>query len=62
LERRATTLAEMRRADRVTTLSAVATGALTAGEAMVRVDTLRRLETIAYHAWRAAARLAGRDA
>jgi len=38
----------------------VAAGELTADQAMVRVDAVRRLEAFAHHAWRAAAHLAGR--
>jgi phosphate:Na+ symporter len=34
--------------------------ALTADAAMVRVDTLRSLQALAYHAWRSAAHLVGR--
>jgi phosphate:Na+ symporter len=30
---------------------------LTAGEAIVRVDTVRRLDALAHHAWRSAAQL-----
>jgi phosphate:Na+ symporter len=60
LERCATELEELRRTHRVATLSAVANGTLTADEAIVRVDTVRNLEALAYHAWRAAAHLIGR--
>ena len=45
---------------RYATLSAVAKGTLTADAAMACVDTLRSLEALAHHAWRAAAHLAGR--
>lgn len=58
LERCAQALEELRRTHRATTLSAVAPGALSADEAITRVDTVRRLEALAYHAWRAAAYLA----
>jgi len=34
---------------------------LTADVAIVRVDTLRSLEALAYHAWRSAAHLVGRS-
>src|SRR5262249_36738744 len=60
LERCGQALGELRRTHRATTLGAVATGALTADEAITRVDAVRRLEALAYHAWRAAAYLAGR--
>src|SRR5208282_3619062 len=57
LERCAKALAELRRTHRSTTLSAVATGTLTADEAIVRVDIVRRLEGLAHHAWLSAAQL-----
>ena len=60
LEECAKELSALRRAHRSGTLSAVGTGGLTADEAIVRVDTVRRLEALAHHAWRAAAHLAGR--
>jgi phosphate:Na+ symporter len=60
LERSAKELSELRRTHRATTLSAVANGALTAGDAIVRVDTVRTLEALAHHAWRSAAHLVGR--
>src|SRR5262249_20926358 len=52
LERCAKTLAELQRAHRNATLSAVASGALTGGEAIARVDAVRRLTAFAHHAWR----------
>jgi phosphate:Na+ symporter len=61
LERSATELEKLRRGYRSETLSAVANGTLTADAAMVRVDTLRSLEGLAYHAWRSAAHLVGRS-
>ena len=60
LDRCATALGELRRGHRSATLSAAAAGELTADQAMVRVDMVRRLEAFAHHAWRAAAHLAGR--
>jgi phosphate:Na+ symporter len=60
LERGAKELSELRRTHRAATLSAVANGALTAGDAIVRVDTVRTLETLTHHAWRSAAHLVGR--
>ena len=53
----AKTLNELQRAHRTATLRAVANGVLTAGEAIVRVDTVRRLDALAHHAWRSAAQL-----
>jgi phosphate:Na+ symporter len=61
LERRAIELEELQRNYRGETLGAVANGTLTADAAMVRVDTLRSLQALAYHAWRSAAHLVGRD-
>jgi phosphate:Na+ symporter len=60
LERSSADLGELRRAHRSVTLSAVAGGTLTADAALVRVDTVRSLEVLAYHAWRSAAHLVGR--
>jgi phosphate:Na+ symporter len=60
LERCAKELSELRRTHRAATLSAVANGALTAGDAIVRVDTVRTLEALTQHAWRSAAHLIGR--
>jgi phosphate:Na+ symporter len=60
LARCAQALAELRRTHRAATLSAVATGALTADEAIARVDTVRRFEALAHHAWRAAEYLVDR--
>jgi phosphate:Na+ symporter len=60
LERQAKALGDLRRLHRSATLSAVANGELTTNEAIIRVDTVRRLEALANHAWRAAAHLLGR--
>ncbi len=60
LEKSAKALGELRFAHRSATLSAVATGALTADEALVRVDSVARFEALARHAWRSAAHLVGR--
>jgi phosphate:Na+ symporter len=60
MERTAKELTELRRTHRAATLSAASTGALTAGDAIVRVDTVRTLEALAHHAWRSAAHLVGR--
>jgi phosphate:Na+ symporter len=60
LEHCAKTLDELQRAHRSATLSAVASGAVTGGEAIARVDAVRRLDAFAHHAWRSAAHLVGR--
>ena len=60
LQHCARALAEFSRAHRSETLGAVANGALTAGDAVVRVDVVRILEVLAHHAWRSAAHLIGR--
>jgi phosphate:Na+ symporter len=57
LEQSANALDELRRSHRAATLGAVASGTLTADEAIVRVDAVRRLEALAHHAWRAVAHL-----
>jgi len=57
LEHGAKALAEMQRAHRATTLGSVAGGAVSADDAIARVDTIRRLEALARHAWRSAAYL-----
>jgi phosphate:Na+ symporter len=57
VEQSANALDELRRSHRTATLGAVASGTLTADEAMVRVDAVRRLEALAHHAWRAVAHL-----
>lgn len=59
LEERAKSLGELRRAHRGPTLSKVATGEITADQAMARIETVRRLEALARHAWRGAAHLLG---
>jgi phosphate:Na+ symporter len=61
LEQSARALGELRLAHRSATLSAVATGGLTAAEAIVRVDAVARLEALARHAWRSASHLVGRS-
>ena len=53
-------MGELRLPHRSATLRAVATGALTADEAIVRVDTVTRFEALTRHAWRSAAHLVGR--
>jgi phosphate:Na+ symporter len=59
LERCAKTLRELQGAHRKETLSSVASGALSADDAMTRVDAVRRLDALAHHAWRSAAHLVG---
>ena len=60
LERCAKTLGELQPAHRTVTLSSVAGGAVSADEAIARVDAVRRLEALARHAWRSAAHLVGK--
>jgi phosphate:Na+ symporter len=57
LEQCAKTLRELQLAHRKLTLSSVAAGRVSADEAIARVDTVRRLEALARHAWRSAAYL-----
>jgi phosphate:Na+ symporter len=59
LEHCAKTLHELQQTYRKETLRSVAGGAVTADEAIARVDTVRRLEALARHAWRSAAYLVG---
>jgi phosphate:Na+ symporter len=59
LEHCAKELDDVQRSHRSATLSAAADGELTASEAMARVDAVRRLASLAHHAWRAAAHLTG---
>jgi phosphate:Na+ symporter len=59
LERCANALSELRGSHRSATLSDVAKGSLTADQAIIRVDTVRNLETLTKHAWRSAAHLVG---
>src|SRR5262245_57706382 len=51
LEHCAKALDELQRAHRSATLSAVASGALTDGEAIARADAGPRLGTLGYNAW-----------
>jgi phosphate:Na+ symporter len=53
----ATTLRELQPAHRKATLSSVAGGGVSADAAIARVDTVRRLDELAHHAWRSAAHL-----
>jgi phosphate:Na+ symporter len=54
-------LEQLQRTHRSATLGAVANGTLTADAAIVRVDTVRSLQALARHAWRATVHLVGRD-
>ena len=58
LEHCARALSELRQTHRKATLSSVAAG-VSADELIARVDTVRRLESLARHAWRSAAHLIG---
>ena len=57
LEQCAKDLRALQKDHRVSTLSAVANGSMTASEAIARVDTVRHLDAIAHHAWRSASQL-----
>jgi phosphate:Na+ symporter len=57
LERAAKALADLRTAHRSATLDMVASGKLTANEAMARVDGVALMSRLAHHAWRAVAHL-----
>jgi phosphate:Na+ symporter len=59
LEQCAKTLRELQGDHRRATLGSVAGGALSADEAITRVDTVRRLDALAHHAWRSAVHLVG---
>ena len=62
LEHCAETLRELQQSHRKVTLSSVADGAVSADEAIARVDTVRRLEALTRHAWRSAAHLVAKRA
>jgi len=49
----------VQREHRAASLAAVAPGKLTATDAFARIEAVRRLDRIAYHAWRSAAHLLG---
>ena len=57
LERAATALADLKAAHRGATLDMVASGKLTAAQAMARVDAVALMSRLAHHAWRAVAHL-----
>ena len=60
LQKGARALGELQRAHRSETLKAVGgAAALTADQAMARIETVRRLEAMTRHAWRAASHLLG---
>lgn len=60
LAARAAELADLRRQQRATTLAAAGMGEVSAEEAIARVEAVRLLDRLAYHAWRSAAHLTGR--
>jgi phosphate:Na+ symporter len=62
LENCAIRLRELQENHRKVTLGSVAGGAMSADEAIARVDTVRRLQALARHAWRSAAHLVGSGA
>ena len=57
LEQCAKDLRSLQKDHRVATLGAIASGSMTASEAMASVDAVRRMEAIAHHSWRSAAQL-----
>jgi len=57
LERAAKALADLRTAHRSATLDMVASGTLTANQAMARVDAVALMSRLTHHAWRAVAHL-----
>jgi len=57
LEQSAKDLRSLQKNHRAATLGAIANGSMTAGEAMASVDTVRRLDAVAHHAWRSASQL-----
>jgi len=57
LEQSARTLRELQPTYRKATLGSVAGGTVSADEATARVDSVRRLEALAHHAWRSAVHL-----
>ena len=61
LKRCAAELTKLQQTHRSATLGAVASGALSADAAIMRVDTLRSLQALARHAWRSTVHLVGRD-
>ncbi len=62
LEQCAKTLRELQPTHRKNTFGSVASGAVSADQAMARNDMVRRLDALAHHAWRSAAHLVGSGA
>lgn len=62
MERAAQELHALQKDHRAATLASVAPGKLTAADAFARIDSARRFDRIAHHAWRSAAHLLGRGA
>nr|WP_272884892.1 Na/Pi symporter [Candidatus Rhodoblastus alkanivorans] len=62
LDHSARQLEQLKRAHRGPTLRKVGTGGITVDQALGRIETVRRLEALARHAWRASARLLGEEA
>ncbi|WP_374547726.1 Na/Pi symporter, partial [Rhodoblastus sp.] len=60
LEASARELGDLRRVHRGPTLAKVGTGEINVDEALARIDSIRRLEALARHAWRAVGHLLGR--
>jgi phosphate:Na+ symporter len=57
MERAARALADLRTTHRQATLDMVASGQLTAAQAIARVDAVALMSRLAHHAWRAIAHL-----
>ena len=57
LERAAKALADLRAKHRAATLDMVASGKVTASQAIARVDAVALMSRLAHHAWRAVAHL-----
>ena len=57
LERAANALADLRATHRSATLDMVASGKVTASQAIARVDAVALMSRLAHHAWRAVAHL-----
>ena len=60
VENAAKQLDALQRDHRAATLAAVTSGELTAADAFAQIETARRLDWIAHHAWRSASHLLGR--
>ena len=59
LKRCSTELADLLPLHRRATLESVASGTLTANDAIAHVEAFRFLDRLAHHAWRASAHIAG---